>query len=362
MSYYDDVQNESMKVSDPSIIETRDDRTFTTFDDGGYDQNGDYYTECLIIDGSYYHSWRITVMIEAEYTSVPMSYIHVLTSEGGSVDFWSEDYDGDYMQPYGVPEGAKVTLSAIPENGYEFKGWYKGDVNASSYNEMFTDELITTENPYVFESYGYPYVCAVFEYTGIKWPQGDQIQVWITDGGTASVTYEPSVQGHPYVKPMDGTNYVPIGEVVQFWRGDEITAHAKPDDGYVFKGWYHVRIEWGPSDELPKYEGDMISADPDFTYKPGVTVIEGDEEPLRYICAVFEKQTGILGDVDGDGKVTIVDATYIQKKLASIPLTITIDAAIADTDADGAVTIIDVTYIQKWLATLPSNDKIGKPI
>ena len=68
-----------------------------------------------------------------------------------------------------------------------------------------------------------------------------------------------------------------------------------------------------------------------------------------------------LGDVDGDGKVTIIDATCIQRKLANIPMAIFIDNA-ADADEDGELTILDATTIQRWLAQLPSNDNIGKPI
>ena len=71
---------------------------------------------------------------------------------------------------------------------------------------------------------------------------------------------------------------------------------------------------------------------------------------------------GILGDVDGDGEVTIIDATYIQRKLASIPIPFEFDDNAADTDGDSSVTIIDATYIQRWLASLTSNDNIGKPI
>lgn len=31
-------------------------------------------------------------------------------------------------------------------------------------------------------------------------------------------------------------------------------------------------------------------------------------------------------------------------------------------DLDGSISIIDATYIQRWLASMPTNDKIGKPI
>ena len=67
-----------------------------------------------------------------------------------------------------------------------------------------------------------------------------------------------------------------------------------------------------------------------------------------------------LGDVDGDGDVTILDATYIQRKLAGLPLDIEFNEVTADADGDGEITILDATAIQRWLAGLPSNDQIGK--
>ena len=69
-----------------------------------------------------------------------------------------------------------------------------------------------------------------------------------------------------------------------------------------------------------------------------------------------------LGDVDNDGKVTIIDATYIQMKLAGIEIPFEFDDKYADVDKDGSVTVIDVTNIQLWLASrLPDSD-IGKPL
>lgn len=68
-----------------------------------------------------------------------------------------------------------------------------------------------------------------------------------------------------------------------------------------------------------------------------------------------------LGDVDGDGEVTIIDVTCIQRKLASIATANFVEEA-ADADEDGDLTIRDATVIQRWLAQLPSNENIGKPI
>lgn len=69
----------------------------------------------------------------------------------------------------------------------------------------------------------------------------------------------------------------------------------------------------------------------------------------------------ILGDVDGDGDVTIIDATAIQRKLANLPNE-SYDEAAADTDGDGEVTIVDATYIQRYLAGLDYPKGIGLPI
>lgn len=60
----------------------------------------------------------------------------------------------------------------------------------------------------------------------------------------------------------------------------------------------------------------------------------------------------LIGDVDGDGKVTIIDATHIQRHIAQLA-TISEDRIIcADTDKDGRITIIDATMIQRFIAQL----------
>lgn len=58
----------------------------------------------------------------------------------------------------------------------------------------------------------------------------------------------------------------------------------------------------------------------------------------------------LLGDADKDGKVTIIDATYIQKWLAQMITEDEIDLSVCDTDRDNSVTIVDATKIQKFLA------------
>lgn len=69
----------------------------------------------------------------------------------------------------------------------------------------------------------------------------------------------------------------------------------------------------------------------------------------------------ILGDADGDGDVTVIDATVIQRNIAGIPVN-SFNKKAADVDSDDDVTIVDVTWIQRWLASIYCPYPIGQPI
>lgn len=57
-----------------------------------------------------------------------------------------------------------------------------------------------------------------------------------------------------------------------------------------------------------------------------------------------------LGDADGDGIVTVMDATAIQKSLAHISMIAEENRNAADADHDRVITVLDASVIQKWLA------------
>ena len=388
---YNNVQNPVFTVSDPEVVMTEDNRIYYTFEEGSIQK---------LATGSYARYWQITVTLTADCASVPMNYFSVWMSDteqhpntGGGVmiNYLLPDQtipadDGSYWETstnQSVPEDTVVTLTAIPAFGYTFAGWYQSNINKTSTNDphYLENKLISNSEIYTFTGNPVgegeaPYICAVFEYVG-EGRQGDQIQVWTgnpdekyntfaTSGGQVAIEYTPSEPNIYHLVGSDGTGFASAG-IIMFYKGDEITVHAKADDGFTFKGWYHVNIDFDMSgqDGSKSYQGDVISTDPSFTYKPGETVIEGDDEPLRYICAVFEKKGDapeiILGDADGDGDVTILDATTIQRHLAELSTQSYVEAA-CDADGDGDVTILDATSVQRWLADLPTNQNIGKPI
>lgn len=88
----------------------------------------------------------------------------------------------------------------------------------------------------------------------------------------------------------------------------------------------------------------------DFKTKTGATytiLIEYAPEPTD----------DIIGDVNGDGAVTIEDATLIQRRGVELTEFDALQEKLADTNGDGRISILDVTAIQKYLAE--KTDGIG---
>ena len=72
----------------------------------------------------------------------------------------------------------------------------------------------------------------------------------------------------------------------------------------------------------------------------------------------------LYGDVDQDGKITIQDATEIQKLGLGIGATEgSLASVLADVNADGRISILDVTYVQMYLCGGYKNTgRVGTPV
>lgn len=71
--------------------------------------------------------------------------------------------------------------------------------------------------------------------------------------------------------------------------------------------------------------------------------------------------TVICGDADGDGTITIMDATCIQRVLAELPVS-SFSLQGADINASGGIDITEATMIQRWLADMETTYPIGDQI
>ena len=73
---------------------------------------------------------------------------------------------------------------------------------------------------------------------------------------------------------------------------------------------------------------------------------EANGIPFREVTEV------LLGDADGDGEVTVLDVTMMQRVLAKLSGAVIVEAT-ADVDGNGEVNVVDATYIQRYTASMP---------
>ena len=64
----------------------------------------------------------------------------------------------------------------------------------------------------------------------------------------------------------------------------------------------------------------------------------------------IEWEDAMIGDVTGDGRISIRDVTAIQRHLANINTLSGKQLRAADVDGNGKVTIDDATHLQRYLA------------
>ena len=64
----------------------------------------------------------------------------------------------------------------------------------------------------------------------------------------------------------------------------------------------------------------------------------------------FEVDEVIVGDVNLDGQIDVIDVTAIQKHLAGLIHLSDEQLVLSDTNGDGEINITDATHLQKYLA------------
>ncbi|HBM97898.1 MAG TPA: hypothetical protein DD413_00590 [Ruminococcus sp.] len=106
---------------------------------------------------------------------------------------------------------------------------------------------------------------------------------------------------------------------------------------------------------IPEYV--EVMNDNDFSESPNVILYVYDNsyglewaKNHNFPYEIVKEDLDELGDVDGDGKVSIDDVTDIQKYIANTMDFTEEQMALADVDKNGTVSIDDVTLIQKHLA------------
>ena len=107
----------------------------------------------------------------------------------------------------------------------------------------------------------------------------------------------------------------------------------------------------------PFYGGQLylIHEDTDLPVSEDPTESEDPDEPDKPACRPWY----MLGDADGDGEITILDATVIQRYLAGVINEDIIDSIAGNVSQNG-ISILDATYIQRYLASMEIPYPISK--
>jgi len=123
------------------------------------------------------------------------------------------------------------------------------------------------------------------------------------------------------------------GAVVVTQSGSDVDVSVKNDGGRVPAGTYTDEITgntWTVTEST--ISGHIGST--------GIAVVYHSEPAVDVL----------VGDADGDGEVSSLDATIIQRYMSYMDVPESFDEAAADVDGDGDITSLDVTYIQRYLA------------
>lgn len=85
------------------------------------------------------------------------------------------------------------------------------------------------------------------------------------------------------------------------------------------------------------------------TYVLQIGAFDSSDEGFNVTFNFKPNKETLLGDVNGDGEITIVDSTILQKYIVGQTTLDDETLNVADVNKDGAITVVDATLIQKFV-------------
>lgn len=85
------------------------------------------------------------------------------------------------------------------------------------------------------------------------------------------------------------------------------------------------------------------------TYVLQIGAFDSSDEGFNVTFNFEPNKETLLGDVNGDGEITIVDSTILQKYIVGQTTLDDETLNVADVNKDGAITVVDATLIQKFV-------------
>lgn len=150
--------------------------------------------------------------------------------------------------------------------------------------------------------------------------------------------------------------------------GVSLNAVVNPGESYAYSDgkWTDwSEIKGGVEDSIYQKAVEEFGSEEEFLKRIplGKDFVKVDNLPIKAYLVPASAKSGIIrGDADGDGRVTIVDATTVQKFLAEYEMPESFQQESCYVNGDGRITISDVTEIQRYLAGFDNIYHIGEII
>ena len=323
---------------------------------------------CLYFNTKSY-SWTIPFYERLGYSSRNCAFNHISAdvnelNDGGYVGnnnaYFPDDYVGR-LDAYEVSDNRIITKVSRDINGsYMNKSSGEGDIEAA-YSSMMRG----TENR--VQGYNLRDTDSAYR---LSQPVADRLDL-VLDYGTCTLTAS-SAAGKSIVFDNDG--YIEVEGDAADYTMEMIYDDSNPTD------WFSMRVSGHGAEEssmLMVENGYILSSDnlndvklnannKDFSAEAtfstdydSVFIYEIDENTIGLKVdtdgnGTYETElptdTFEIGDVNGDGNITISDVTEIQRHLAELIHFTDDQLILADTNGDGKVDIGDATHLQKFLA------------
>ena len=248
---------------------------------------------------------------DKEFTNITADLVVTAQYEINTYTVTFKDWDGTVLKIQEVQHGGDAEAPADPtRTGYTFTGWDKAFTN-------ITADLVVTAQ---YEINTYTVTFKDWDGTVLKTQE-------VQYGGDAEAPADPTRVGYTFTGwDKAFTNVTADLVVTAQYEINTYTVTFKDWDGTVLKT---QEVQYGGNAEAP--------ADPTRT---GYT-FTGWDKAFTNVTAdlVVTAQYEMLGDVDGDGNVSMADAlTILRMAMDILPVE---NQQIADVDGDGFITSMD---------------------
>ena len=189
-------------------------------------------------------------------------------------------------------------------------------------------------------------------------PTAKKIKADLSDGMllevndlTGTPTTDKYGEPHDYSDDYPNRTVIGIYDIIP-WSADH-RAVTRPEEPFT------VRIRCSQPDAKVYEAG--YNDDLNAVYENGWLVFSVDRITRFAVVAGADVVLPVCGDIDGDGELSVYDATIIQRYEAG--MTVNSDAEMilhADVNGDGVTDVFDATYVQRYLVSMDTPYPVGE--